>query len=126
MSGQRIIEGAQQAALWVKATKGGTELPTEADRLFLRRLADSDIHSPYDQGAPLLVRARCSRLGWADQHGKSSWGWDWFITPAGRVVLDTRVHGAAVPQHAPVADEDSDTPAINETIRAAQAHGLAD
>lgn len=106
MSGQRIIEGAQEAALWVKATKSGTELPTEADRAFLDQLNETRAIANLFRVTSKIrdqVRKRCKRRGWAEfVNDRHEYGWR--LTPAGRVVLDTRVHPAAVPQPASGAD----------------------
>ena len=72
---------------WTKATNGGRDLPTEADRTFLGLL---DLEQPYIilGQHPLGTFHRCKRLGWARLIASHQW----LLTEAGRVVLETQVH----------------------------------
>lgn len=112
MTSNPIIEGIHQAALWAKATKGGTELPTEADRAFLTNLQLPEpvltLQDPLDvqrEFERFECRLRCHKLGWATVSVVSRPTNVWHLTDLGRVALETVVHPAAVPQPAPGADE---------------------
>lgn len=97
MTPSKILTGLQQASAWTEA-RGGRELPSEADREFLECLHTEHVnawigHDRKDPSSRAWLRSE--HLGWAE-YVTGLWPekTGWRLTPAGRVVLETRVHTA--------------------------------